>query len=115
MSGSGTTTALNTGLATSMRAIALSASSAGVISPSATRSRRATASSQPRSSAGTRGAYAISPHASFDRAALSGAQLVRLGDVQRRAQLVLRESFSGREVHRSPGVEQLCVRLDSSQ
>ena len=46
-SGSGTTTAFSTGLAASMRAIALSASSAGVTSPSATRSRRATASSHP--------------------------------------------------------------------
>ena len=59
-SGSGTTTALSTGFAASMRAIALSASSTGVTSPSATRSRSATASSHPRSSAGTGGAYAVS-------------------------------------------------------
>ena len=52
-SGSGTTTAFSTGLAASMRVIALSASSAGVTSPSATRSRRATASSHPRSLADT--------------------------------------------------------------
>src|SRR6476620_1705484 len=76
MSGSGTTKALSTGLAASMRAIAPSATSAGVTSPAATRSRSATASSHPRSSADTRGAYAISQQ-----------RLVRLGDVQRRVHL----------------------------
>jgi hypothetical protein len=80
----GTTTAFSTGLAASMRAIALSASSAGVTSPSATRSRSATASSHPRSSAGTGGAYAI-----------SHAHLVQPGDVQQRVRLVLRATFSG--------------------
>ena len=78
-SGSGTTTAFSTGLAASMRVIALSASSAGVTSPSATRSRRATASSHPRSLADTGGAYAIQHE-----------HLVQTGDVQHQVRLVLR-------------------------
>ncbi len=84
MSGSGTTTAFSTGLAASMRAIALSASSAGVTSPSATRSRRATASSHPRSLADTGGAYAISARTPRPTGRRSAAgDLVLRCDVQR--------------------------------
>ena len=96
MSGSGTTTAFSTGFAASMRAIALSASSAGVTSPSATRSRSATASSHPRSLAGTAAAYAIQhehriqpgdvQRRVFDEATFSrGSTSFRRGDVQRAA------------------------------
>ena len=67
-----------------MRAIALCASSAGVTSPSATRSRSATASSHPRSSAGTRGAYANLPQHLVQPETFSRGLMIRRSAATRR-------------------------------
>jgi len=112
MSGSGTTTALSTGFAASMRPIAPSATAAGVTSPAATRSRNATASSQPRSLVVTAKAYAICGRVSvrlFVRAEFWHAEGVsprncRIASVQPRGRDRGESRGSGRYRYMSRGV-----------